>query len=656
MPKSTIYFDYNVFSENEGVHTTSEYISTSSGSSDANKPVKTNNEGKLDPSILDQDTIFYNLNKIRKDQILLALEIASMKDQDLDPSLEIMVDSFNDTDNLDQASKNYEINRDLNYITPKQDGNLIFSNSDRNNFLLGVLNDTEVAKNINGLDSIRKLQTITGNKILLEDFEENSDIYNTNELEKSSIYKYQGSHSAIYNVNFNNTTNQIIIPLTTQISTYNKISLVFLRFTNSIYDYKITIQDNNNNTWQSDLISVSNPNNWFTWSENVNTLTNNGIDVDNLKELKIDFIEDLNAQILLDRNFQSNTGSFRVTNDRLLKQTFVLTTEDIKIGRLKLNIGTRNELPRKPLYVGISDFFETTLASTVIFPEQLPNTTNTTTDIICNLDSEITLIKDRTYTLIFKTGEEDDDYGFDIRYGNNNQNNGTLTYRDWWTYTDTTIVFQLLRSLIDENIYIDNLEVSAKDTYVDTGMYISRNIDLNYTPTSIDNFYWNTTGSGGASLRIRMADTEIGLNSATWSNWFSDATGVNNDLSMITPKRWFQYQITFFGTVDESSYITNIALEYFITGETSATIISKIINTVNPPTKFKFRFQDALESGNINYFISSDNGANWQTIDRTNEGEDINFVNSGSEIKLKASITGDAKIFGWAVAFDEEIV
>ena len=61
-----------------------------------------------------------------------------------------------------------------------------------------------------------------------------------------------------------------------------------------------------------------------------------------------------------------------------------------------------------------------------------------------------------------------------------------------------------------------------------------------------------------------------------------------------------------------------------------------------------------MGSGTIVYYVTCDGGTTWQTV--TAFDDLISFNHSGTSVQVRAVITGNAKVFGWAMATDKDFI
>lgn len=494
--------------------------------------------------------------------------------------------------------------------------------------------------------------------VILDDIE----VYQENELNLNldTTNVYSGTYSGKFNVNFNNENNSFTIDLNNDnISSYKYIKLHMFKPFTGVYKYKITLIDSSEDTWDTGNLDFPDTFNWFTWEEEINNII--GIDKTNIDKVRIDFIEVINDTILWNETYEPSSTNIEQTlvSDYEVYQTFQVS-EEMTVGRIEVSVKTRDYQPRNPLFIGLANIFGTTL-STATINGNLANSTSygPFEDIIVNFNQNVTLYPNQTYKILLITEETNWDYAWDLKCTNTiNYSNGTF-YIDGNHQTED-LSFRLLNPKVNELIYFDELFIEAESTYESSGIFTSQKIDLKEVPDTLEDLYWTTKFETNDDIRVavKFASTETGLNSASWSSWFINSS--TNDLSSLTPNRWYQYKIEWLnGDSTGSTILKDITLEFDKTNIGNGIIISEEVETIEEPDEFVLRFEDNENSGSINYFVSRNNGTNWQFINRNNNGEFVNFDSSagyGTTIKLKGELIGDAKLYGWSLSVNKEII
>lgn len=78
----------------------------------------------------------------------------------------------------------------------------------------------------------------------------------------------------------------------------------------------------------------------------------------------------------------------------------------------------------------------------------------------------------------------------------------------------------------------------------------------------------------------------------------------------------------------------------------SATVVSKPELVPLSPSMVFFTAQENLGSGSITYWVSRDDGVTWNQLNK-DDLTDISGQPQGTQIRIKAVITGDAQLLGW---------
>ena len=471
------------------------------------------------------------------------------------------------------------------------------------------------------------------------------------ELVNSPYFVNSGSYSGKFSVDFSKETNEFYIDLSPAINMsldkYLKIRM--FKPERGIYKYKITLIDSSNAEWNTGALEFPS-NNWFTHQIQLSGVT--GIDKTAIAKIKVSLEETIGDSVLWDKTYQTTGTTFDTFSieDVNAYQSFSVD-ETITVGRLEIAVRRTAYPPRVPFYIAIANVFGTTMAIARFDGNQVP-AANVIAYIIADFDAPITLYPGNTYKLLFFTTEDTWDYYWQTKLTSNNYYpEGDFYFNDWVNPND--LVFRLFSPKVKESIYIDNITREAESTYSATGSFVSRAFDLYTAPSAINLLSYIKTGTADTIAKyVRFAATEAGLSSAAWVNVTSDIyTG-------IPLGRWFQYRLDFSGTVTDSDYISNVVMTYSGNAAETATIIGKQITAESQPNTFIFTVNDEV-SGTISYYISRNNGVNWQYIDRSQFNKLIEFNSNsgfGVNIKLKAVITGESKIFGWALSVDKEII
>lgn len=535
-------------------------------------------------------------------------------------------------------------------IGPNQDGYFL---ANVNNAYLGTGNKIAFDISDSGDFLDNDFAGYVNDSAFIDEVEVYQEIENQLGQESDSFIVYDGTYSGKYNVNFvTRELNQITIDLTSEdISLYDIIKLRLRKPDDGIYKYQIELLDSTAASWQSSELDFPDSTNWFEWSENISNIT--GIDTTDVHEVKIKFIENTSdAEVFDEMKDETSTTNYNYTGAEII-QTFT-PASNIKVGRIKMWFRRNSNAPRTPFYVAIANPFGTTYTYATFTGDQVPSDSDFI-EAIAQFDNEIILVADQEYRLIVENNESTWSYQWRYQETTFNSSNGVYTINGNPQSND--ISFSLLSPLVNETIYIDNLELQGNSTYKTTGSYLSSEIDLGVNPDSIDMLYWTQIeNDDDIGVRVKFASTQAGLSGATWSGWLSDNTG--EDLGSLTPGKWFQYEIRWINGISTSTGIVrDITLEYSISGGGGNAIIISIAETTSEvPTKFMLlTIEDLGTTGSIQYFVTRNGGTNWQLV--SSIGQLIDFTSgTGTSVQIKAVITGDAKLYGWSLFCDKEFV
>ena len=504
-------------------------------------------------------------------------------------------------------------------IGPSQDGYFL---ANVNNAYLGIGN--KIAFDISDSDDFldNDFAGYVNDSAFIDEVEVYQEVQNQLSQESDSFIVYDGTYSGKYNVNFIiRELNQITIDLTSEdISLYDIIKLRLRKPDDGIYKYQIELLDDVANSWQTAELSFTSSTNWFEWSENISNIT--GIDKTDVHEVKVKFIEDTSdAEVFDEMKDETSTDNYNYTGAEII-QTFT-PASNIKIGRIKMWFRRNSNAPRTPFYIAIANPFGTTYTYATFTGDQVPSDSDFI-EAIAQFDSEIILVADQEYRLIVENDEGT--WAYQWRYQETTFDSTFGTYYINGNDQSNDISFSLLSPLVNETIYIDNLELQGNSTYETTGSYLSSEIDLGINPDSIDMLYWTQIeNDDDIEIRVKFASTQAGLSGATWSSWLTDSTG--EDLGSLTPGKWFQYEIRWINGISTSTGIVrDVTLEYSISGGGgNAIVISTAETTSEAPTNFMLiTTEDLGATGSIQYFVTRNGGTNWQLV--SSLGQLIDFT------------------------------
>lgn len=334
------------------------------------------------------------------------------------------------------------------------------------------------------------------------------------------------------------------------------------------------------------------------------------------------------------------------------EQTFT-SPSSIDCERVKIEAYKQATEPNAPLYVGIANIFGTTLATGRL---DVDDASTSAEEHFLTLDNTVTLTEGSQYLLLLRSESSAGKWLVPL-VGGTGYTGGVLKV-EGVEYAAYDIKFTLYTPAVVQSIYLDKLEVESESTYETTGTFTSRGINLGLVPDDLDTLTWTEVENGDTvQVRVRFAASEVGLSGASWSSYYSDPTGAANDLSGVSPNLWFQYEVSFTGGDSaDSNVVKDVTLEYSITpGSGSATIISEQETCIQTPVKFSMVWVDEKGTGTANYYVSRDNKATWQSVPESQKGKFVAFTSdAGTQVNMKAVLTGNARLYGWALATDVE--
>jgi len=601
-----------------------------------------------------------------KDVMINSLKISTLNLSEAYGKNSFFVDSFNNIDFIDVESVNYYLDPNDSWIGLNPGGNSTFVDTTQSNFDLGDFgsNTSESFSDFGGDGSIRKRRTIEGSILSLEDFE---DLSNISGVGSVSVYQsnasgtfIEGSKSLRAHIDFSavslTETGDVLIDLGAggvDLSSYKFLRFSFLKLEGNLFDYTLAVIDTASATYSYTQQPLDQGISFQEVSVSlIDSFTT--IDETSIRYIRLRFTE------LASQRFLHITGTtfaqFAISATAKGWQTFRVT-EDVECRRVRIHARYSGAVPNSPLNVAVTDVFGTTRGIAVVQPGDASTTWQ-----------EFYLTFDNIFDL--KAGF---DYQFKVESFSTNQwqirtfTNAGYAGGTFWednggffdpTNTNDDLDFSLYKPAVIEDIYIDKVEAEAESTYIQNATYTSRNIDLGLTPSSLDSLYWDLVGSSDTvTVRIKFAATELGLPVAPWNGPYSDPTGTGNNLTGITQQRWMQYEVSWaLGTTQDSDSIKSLKLNYSLpVGQGTATVISKVVALQSDPEDFIFYFAEKEREGSIDYSISRDGKATFQSVPRSQKGVLVLFSSgTGSSLHLKAVITGNSQLYGWSVIPDTE--
>lgn len=591
------------------------------------------------------------------------MEIESLKNVDVE-GFSYFVDTFESDVELDPSSSNFFVDTEIGSVGLNPGGVLTSVETTKAEFDLGTFNNTESFITAGGNGSLRKLQTVEGAIITLEDFESIANVTNQTSgiltlSQASSPFVNEGSFSLKADLDFGgdatNETATFEIDLGVgglDISTDKYINLYYLKQESGEYNIQLEFEDETGNTYTTPSVPISSSSLYQKYQLETTALFA-AIDETELRYVRVNLLEQSAGQTIIEVIGQLDNDHYELHEGDSLKQTFIVT-EQVICQRIKIRVRWENSQPSDGLAVAVANIFETTLGVATL---GAADASGTWAEYVLTFDNPFNLSPGNTYAILFQTDADRSD-AWDIH------DDSTESYTDGQLFyngnsRNDSLHFTLYTPAIQESIYFDQLEVEAESTYAATGDFTSQAINLGLVPDALDDLRWDETDgtADDVEIRIRTATTSGGLTSATWSAWFTDPAG--NDIGTETPNQWIQYQVRWInGTTTESDVVNSVTIEYSTTpGSGSATVISLAEITSSSPSTFIMNWEESINTGSIVYSISRDGQTTWQNVLSTQNGDLQSFTSgSGTTIHLRAVITGNAKLFAWGVACDEEFI
>jgi len=591
-----------------------------------------------------------------KNILINSTEIRALKQQDLDQDLSIFVDSFDDQSNIDSSSINFNVNSADGYTELIQGGQLFVTESSENDFNQGSFTNSEAFLDIGGNGAIRKSTSVQGAVIDFPNFPVGLTITLDGQSAPIStkVGTYiEGVESSQADVNFKTpeTTQSIYeISFNGNITPYKFIQLYYLKREESILRYRLQLEDSTTATFEFPQREFVNSQSFQEIKEDLSTAT--GIDLSSITFFRILLENEVSDQTILSLSPQNGNNHMEVREDRTVKQNFFLE-EDTIAQILKVRVRWENNEPDALLDVAISNVFETTLATGRIFPQDASGSWQ---DFYVTLDTPVVLKKDVGYSILIQSPGSSGTNAWDVA---RTANNAFPLYPNFYNGNDTSYntVVDIVRPPISEPIYFDKFSASQESVYLSGNEFISRGINLGLTPTSIDNLTWiEDQGNDEINIRLRFASTESGLLTAPWTSFYNNPDG---NSVVATPNQWVQFQLIWAnGTTDQTTNIKEIAIFYTVSGgQGNAIIVSQAEFTSINPTKFMILWEVIDGNGTSDFFVSRDGKVTWQAVPSSQEGQFIDFTSGdGNQVHARAILTGDAKLFSWALGTNEEFI
>jgi hypothetical protein len=612
----------------------------------------------LAPEVREQ---FDRITTNTKNILVNSTEIRGIKQQDLNPDLTLLVDSFDDDSNLDPASFNFEVESAEGYVNLIQGGTLFAVDSSEVDFNAGSFNNSEAFLDLGGDGAIRKAISIAGTKIAYTGFPIGLNVTLDGQTVPISTQFgtfSEGAESSAANITFPTplvTTRDYTVDLgfNVNLTFYKFAAISYLKPESSNLKYRFELEDASGGSYTWPQRDFTTAGVFQRIKEEVQDAVGS-INLTQVRYFRVRIDNVATDQTILSLGPQNGNNHMEVREDRTIKQIFTLT-EDIEAQIVKLRVRWENaNQPVGKLQVAISNSFETTLGIGII--DQSEATNGSWTDVYVQLDNKFLLKKDIQYALLVQSPETNGNAGWDVA---RTANNAFPQFQNFYNGADTlyNTVFDLLRPPISETIYFDDVSIETETTYASTASFISRPINLGLIPANFNTITWDEDSQGTdlVQIRIRTATTEFGLSAAPWSTFFSSGSG----LGSVPTNQWIQYEVVFSGgDTISSDIIKQVTISYdTVPGQGNAIVISRAAFTQEIPTSFLAIWEVEENAGTSTFFVSRDGKATWQSINPNDEGNLIDFTSgSGTQVHLRAVLTGDARLYSWALSTDSEFI
>jgi hypothetical protein len=424
-------------------------------------------------------------------------ELRALKQQELNADLSIFVDSFDDEENLDPASFNYNLDPIGGFVELVQGGQLFIKDSSQGDFELGTFANTESFLDVGGDGALRKLVSVAGANIVLPNFPTGQTVTLDGVPVPTSIAigtYVEGGESSAVGLNFDNLTNQQSIYEVSftglNISGLRFLSFFYLKKTPSALKYTLQLEDSASNTHnfpQRDFVTSA----FFQKIEEDLNDAIGSVNLASINAIRI-LIDSVAAdQSILSLFPVSGNSHMEVREDRTIKQVFSLT-EDRVAQIVKIRVRWENDEPLAPLDIALANVFETTLATGQILPGDAGNSWQ---EFLVLLSNPVHLKKDVNYSVLIQSPASTGADGWDV---GRTANNAFPQFQNFYNGSDTSynLAVEIISSPVAETIFFDNLNATTTSTYTTGNQFQSRAINLGIVPDSLDDIFWAEEGGG----------------------------------------------------------------------------------------------------------------------------------------------------------------
>lgn len=596
-----------------------------------------------------------------------SLDIESLRNADTTNILSYFVDSFENDEEVDGSSTNFSIQD--GYASLRQGGDFSFVKTTKAQWDEGTFTDTESFDDVGGNGAIRKEALVIGGITVAENFEDISNVSTsttgTTTLSQSDApgTVFEGTNSLEVDINFSGAslteTSNTEIDLGVggvDVSAESLLNIHVHKGWEKVINFEVELEDTTGNiyTYPSQVLSQDSVYQriQFDITDSFPTITETA-----LRYIRLILDEDEPDQTEIEVIGQLNGDNVLLNSSNSYYQTFSLA-QTTDVDRILIRARWSKGTAEAPLNVALQTNGGVTLASNSL---ATGSGSGTFTEYTLAL-ATTTLTAGTTYRVNVSCPEPASPPGqsnaWEIHIDTTNSYAGGELFTGAGTGTGDDLHFTLFSPPVIETIYFDEIEFESSSTYEATGSWLSEEVDLGLTPNAFDDLFWTEVGTeDDVEVRFRTASTSGGLSTATWSSWYTNP--LTNNVGTITPQKWVQFEIQWInGTSGATTTVKDLTIEYSVdAGTGSATVISEVANTSAAPQTFVMIWEEVLGSGSINYSISRDGKTNWQSVPAGDLGKKSDFtVASGTQVHIRAIISGNARLYGWGAACDEEFI
>lgn len=470
---------------------------------------------------------------------------------------------------------------------------------------------------------------------IIEDFSDisrvSSSFSNYNLITSEQPYKL--FWSGAYNSN-NEAYIQFELNIDISVFTKIKIPMYIQELKGKLY-YRIELEDNLGAKWSSTQNNLETTVDFYGYTINVSDVS--GIDLTNIKYLRIVFVRNQQDEIFLEQNLSNRNADIVENID--IRQNFI-APEDAEISNIKVKAYKDNNTTTN-LYIGLGTPIGEALSYAVLKPTDV---TTTEADYILTLSTPFNVKKNFTYSIILKSNAVDrKGYRWHVAY-----QRSLVYWGESFNYEVNSSLYATLYTPPPSFVaYIKPILAEGDSTYVASGEYISPSIYLGQNVAGFKSITYNA--SGNVKLYGRTAASENDLTNATWI----DIT--NGDTSGLTiyTQTYFQYRFALDEGNTIETYTTpdvhSIEIIYNTLEPDYAEIIFKDVN-FEADTNFVYYLVDyAKNTGNIEIDVYVDD-----VLSDLQNG--VIYEKRCNKVKIVVRLYGDAVLYNVIIVSDTNIV